>query len=87
MGKTFRLRIEDCCLKPNIPAGMDPCVALGLVPLMRKTAEDANPIKVRPCGNHWKIMDGRHRFFAAVIAGRADVLAELDEECLQKKYS
>lgn len=73
---TFRVRIEDCLLQPNLPAGMDPCVALGLVPLLRKTTEDHDPITLRREGEFWRIMDGRHRFFACVIAGRPDVLAE-----------
>lgn len=72
----FRVRVEDLRLKPNIPAGMDPYVLLGLVPLLRRTAHDHDPIVVRalPCGA-WQVMDGRHRWFAAVIAGRPDVLA------------
>lgn len=71
----FRVRVEDLRIAPNIPAGMDPCILLGLVPLMRKTAEDHQPIVVRRHGDHWRITDGRHRFMAAVIAGRSDVLA------------
>lgn len=72
---TFRVPVDQLRLKPNIPAGMDPCVLLGLVPKMRKTAEDHIPIVVRRAGDLWQIMDGRHRFMAAVIAGRPDVLA------------
>lgn len=78
---TFRVRVEDLRLKPNIPAGMDPYVLLGLVPLMRRTAQDHTPIRVLPLGDGtWRVMDGRHRFLAAVIAGRPDVLAQLDDE-------
>lgn len=73
---SFRVPVSHLRLKPNVPAGMDPCILLGLVPLMRKTAEDHDPILVRPDGDLWEIQDGRHRFMAAVIAGRPDVLAE-----------
>lgn len=75
----FRIPVDQLRLKPNVPAGMDPCVLLGLVPLMRKTAEDHPPILVRRLNAHWQIQDGRHRFMAAVIAGRPDVLAVEEE--------
>jgi hypothetical protein len=72
----FRVRIEDIQLKPNIPAGMDPCVVLGLVPLLRKTAQDHAPVLVRAHTQApWLLLDGRHRFMASVIAGRCDILA------------
>lgn len=76
---SFRVPIERLHLRPNIPAGMDPCVLLGLVPLLRKTGQDHDPILVREDGDGWEIRDGRHRFFAAVIAGRPDVLAETED--------
>jgi hypothetical protein len=74
----IRIPIERLHLLPNIPAGMDPCVLLGLVPLLRKTGEDHPPILVREHGDGWQILDGRHRFMAAVIAGRSDILAEIE---------
>jgi hypothetical protein len=75
VSETFRIPVDQLRLLPNIPAGMDPCILLGLVPKMRKTAEDHIPIVVFRAGDLWQIRDGRHRFMAAVIAGRPDVLA------------
>lgn len=57
---------------------MDGYVLLGLVPKMRETDEDHIPISVghfcHSCKS-WRIEDGRHRAIAALIGGRADVLA------------
>jgi hypothetical protein len=72
----FRIPLERLHVKPNIPAGMDPCILLGLVPLLRKTAEDHTPILVKEHGDGWEIQDGRHRYVASLIAGRPDILAE-----------
>jgi hypothetical protein len=44
--------------------------------MMRKTTEDPPPIVVAQEGDYWRICDGRHRFVAAMVAGRPDVLAE-----------
>jgi len=75
VGEPFRIRIEDVLLKPNIPAGMDPLVVMSRVKRLRCTAEDWEPILVTREGQYWRLQDGRHRFFASVIAGRSDVLA------------
>lgn len=76
MPEQFRIPVDRLRVKPNIPAGMDPFVLMGLVPLLKRTAQDHDPIVVRLISDGcWQIMDGRHRFFAAVIAGRPDVLA------------
>lgn len=68
-------------IKP-VTAGMDPYVLMALVPLMRKTTEDHPPIVVRPsrcCPEQcWEVLDGRHRWIAAVMGGRSEVLAELE---------
>jgi hypothetical protein len=72
----FRVPVSALLLLPNIPAGMDLAVVGGLVALMRKTAQDPPPIDVRPVADGlWLVLDGRHRYFGAVIAGRPDVLA------------
>jgi hypothetical protein len=82
MGRPFRAPVDRLRLKPNIPAGMDPCILLGLVPKLRKTDEDWEPIVVRlGTDGVWQIQDGRHRFFASVIAGRRDVLAVEELGC------
>lgn len=74
----IRIPIERLHLKPNVPAGADICVVGGLVPLLRKTDQDHDPILVREHGDGWQILDGRHRFMASVIAGRTDILAEIE---------
>jgi hypothetical protein len=73
-----RIPIERLHLLPNVPAGMDIGVVAGLVPLLRKTSEDHPAIRVREHGDGWQILDGRHRFFASVLAGRPDILAEIE---------
>lgn len=73
---TFRIPIQRLHLLPNVTAGMCPYTLLGLVPKLRKTSEDHEPILVREDGDSWQILDGRHRFVAYVIAGRPDIPAE-----------
>lgn len=78
MGDTFRVPVNALRFKDPITAGMDACLTLGKVPQLRKTAEDDAPIVVTPdcptCGVR-VVLDGRHRWVAAVMAGRADILA------------
>ena len=79
---TFRLPVERILFPANVPAGMDLTVIAALVMAMRKTTEDHEPIVVRRCCGPddfdrvglWRICDGRHRFVAAVVGGRHDVL-------------
>lgn len=73
--ETFRVPVEEILLRPNIPAGMDPATVLAMIKRLRTTTQDWEPVLVRREGEHWRLMDGRHRFFAAVMAGRPDVLA------------
>lgn len=77
-GDTFRVPVNRLRFKDPIAAGMDACILLGMVPLLRRTAHDHEPILVSPpcptCGDRIAL-DGRHRWIASVIAGRADVLA------------
>jgi hypothetical protein len=73
-----RIPLHQILIKANVPTGMDPCVALGFVKRLRTTTEDWDPVSVRPEGEYYRLMDGRHRYFASVIAGRVDILAELD---------
>lgn len=77
----FRVRVEHLRLKPNVPAGMDLGVVGGLCKRMRTTAEDWAPALVRSLPDGcWEIQDGRHRFFAAVISGRPDLLCVAEPE-------
>lgn len=78
---SFRVPLEDLRVGPNVTAGMNPYRLLGLVPLLKETTQDHEPITVRPLpGGSWRVVDGRHRFLASIIAGRPDVLCELDHE-------
>lgn len=73
---TFRVPVDALRLKPNIPAGMNLAVVAAMIPRLRKTAKDWEPIVVRRIDDEaYRVMDGRHRFFASVLAGRPDVLA------------
>jgi hypothetical protein len=75
---TFRAPIDRLRFKDPIPAGMNPYTLLGLVPLLKGSNEDYDPIEVdRPCPtcDTATVLDGRHRWIASVIAGRPDVLA------------
>lgn len=60
---------------PNVPAGMNPLVIMSLVYMMRSSNQDPPPILVRRKGKKYRVLDGRHRFMAAVIAGRTHILA------------
>ena len=72
---TKRIRVDHCLIVPNVSAGMNPLVIMSLAYLYRSTTEDAEPITVRREGDYWRIVDGRHRWMASVIAGRRRVLA------------
>jgi hypothetical protein len=73
----MRVRVEQVLLPPAVSAGMNPYVLMSLAYLLRSTTEDPPPIHVTREGDYYRIHDGRHRFVAAVLAGRPDVLAEL----------
>jgi hypothetical protein len=77
---TLRVPVTLLRFKDPICAGMNGYVLMGMVPLLRNTAMDHDPILVSlpdSCGTR-VVLDGRHRWIASVIAGRADVLAEED---------
>jgi hypothetical protein len=72
---TFRVRVEDLRLGPNVSAGMNPLVLMSLTFRLRTTTDDPEPVVVRPHPQGGLlVVDGRHRFLAAVVAGRPDVL-------------
>jgi hypothetical protein len=74
-----RIPVDRLLLKPAVSAGMSPFVLLSLAHLFRTTTEDADPITVTALdGGLYRVDDGRHRYFASVIAGRPDVLATLE---------
>jgi hypothetical protein len=54
-------------------------VPFSLAHMYRSTTDGAPPVEVRDLGNgYWLVLDGRHRYLASVIAGRPDLLAELE---------
>jgi len=81
----FRVPLDHLILKHPVTAGMDLDVVAELVPLLRETTQDHDPIEVIGLGwcwgenptrpfELWRVADGRHRFFASVAAGRPDIL-------------
>jgi hypothetical protein len=80
-----RIRIEDLIFKPNVPAGMNPLVLMSLAHGLRSNLGDPEPIIVRREGELYRVLDGRHRAIGAMVAGRPDVLAELDSEAAEKR--
>jgi hypothetical protein len=74
-GATFRASIEDVRLPRNVSAGCNFLKLGAYAHQLRGTTEDLDPVVVaREPDGSWRIVDGRHRFLAAVIAGRPDVL-------------
>jgi ParB-like chromosome segregation protein Spo0J len=71
---TFRVRLEKLRVGPNVPAGCNPLVVMSLVYAMRASNEDPPPVHVAGDGDGYRVVDGRHRFIAAIIAGRSDLL-------------
>jgi hypothetical protein len=69
-----RIPLERIHLGPNVVAGCNVLVVMSLTHMMRGTHKDPDPVLVNRCGDHWSIHDGRHRFVAAVMAGRPDLL-------------
>lgn len=81
--EAFRIGLDALRFKPSVPAGMNIFTLASLVPLLRNTALDHDPIFVDACCptcGCWRVQDGRHRFVAAVMAGRHDVLARRDPD-------
>jgi hypothetical protein len=79
---SFRWPVDRLRFKDPIPAGMNPYVLRGLVPLLRGSNEDHDAISVgEPCPacGTADVLDGRHRWIASVIAGRPDVLANAED--------
>lgn len=78
----MRIPVSALAVRDNVPAGCNPLVLMSLAYMLRSSGADPEPIRVRPieaCGM-WRVMDGRHRFLAAVVAGRSDVFCEIDTD-------
>lgn len=78
-GQQFRVPLEQLCISRNVTAGLNPLVLLSLAYRYRSTTDDTDPITVVALGpGRYRISDGRHRYVASLIAGRLDILAELE---------
>jgi hypothetical protein len=79
----MQLPLEALVFKPNMPAGMDWAVIGLWTCRFRKTAELCDPpiTVTRIDGTpHYRILDGRHRVVASLIAGRTHITA-VEEPC------
>lgn len=75
---TQRIPVDQLLILGNVPAGMNPLVVMALAYRLRSSGWDPKPIKVWHLGPElYRVANGRHRYFAAVIAGRSDVLAKV----------
>jgi hypothetical protein len=75
--RTRRIRVDRILLPKPVPAGMNHLVLSSLTYMYRATNEDTTPIVVQREGPHYRIVDGRHRWMASVVAGRRRVLATI----------
>ena len=78
----FMVPVSHVLLPPGIPAGMNLLKLAALAYASRTGAPDPDPIVIRELYQAerddrrvFTLTDGRHRFLAAVIAGRESVLA------------
>jgi hypothetical protein len=75
---TTQLPLEQILLPPNVTAGVNLLLLAHLAYTLRATTTPTPPITVRPAGPHWRIVDGRHRYLAHIIAGRQHIHCHLD---------
>jgi hypothetical protein len=74
---TLYIPVDQLLMPPNITAGSNMLELASLAYMYRTTLDDAEPIDVAPEGKYYRIVDGKHRFMASVVAGRVDVLCEV----------
>jgi hypothetical protein len=68
--------IETLLFKEPVTAGMDIYTLATLTRLYRNSNEHTTPITIRrETDETWRIMDGRHRVVASMMAGRKHILA------------
>ncbi len=73
-----RVRIDKLLFKEPVTAGLNLGRICIFAEIMRTSNEDPGAVLLRPEGEYFRIMDGRHRVVAAMMAGRKDVLAEFE---------
>lgn len=73
----IRIPLHHLRVPPNVPAGLSPWTLMAIAHEIRCTGLDVRePILVRCLGpDDWRIVDGRHRFCASIMAGVRDILA------------
>lgn len=77
MQQVHRIPLHHLRVGPNVPAGLSPWVLFAIADNLRNAGADVrDPILVRREGpDTWRIIDGRHRYCAAIMAGCRDILA------------
>lgn len=77
---TFHVGLDRLLYPDPVTAGMNYLVIASLALMYRSSNEHAEPITVAlDHGNCWRIVDGRHRSVASMVAGRKTVIARLEE--------
>lgn len=71
----IRVPLDALRFPAPVVAGMNYLLIGSLAYLMRSSNEDPPAVTVAKEPGGWRIVDGRHRAVAAMIAGRRDVLA------------
>lgn len=69
----MHIRLEQILLPPNVPAGINLLLLAHLAYTLRSTNTNTPPITIQAEGNYWRIVDGRHRYLAHIIAGRQHI--------------
>lgn len=78
MAEPFYVRVDSLLYPDPVAAGMNVLVVNSLIYLFKGTNEDVEPITIRREGeSFYRIVDGRHRAVASMMAGRKTVLAEM----------
>jgi hypothetical protein len=75
----FRVPLDAIRIKPNISRGCNSEMVIHIVHTLRCTTADVPPVHVvRLADGAYRLMDGRHRYIASIIAGRRDIPACYD---------
>lgn len=75
----MRAPLHQLVLPPNIVAGMNPLVVMAIAYTLRTSLTDVEPLDVSHLGtldglgDVWAVHDGKHRYMASYVAGRADI--------------
>lgn len=77
--RTARIKLDRILMPRPVAAGMNYLVVASLSHMLRSSTADAPPITLRRTGRYYRIIDGRHRFVAAHIAGRQRILAHIED--------